>query len=140
MHRLQRRSEFASTRSSQNAGPVLTETASKPLGRIGVATEVSEQVFFEIENGPTYAAYGGSSRRRLGLRIGHTPEQRPPCQRGVDLGELPGRRGSAQRRCLQDLEQKPFSVSWLRIDSQTLAHPSAYPKSSGIRNDGWAPD
>ena len=86
------------------------------------------------------AVYGGPSQRRLGLRIGHTPEQRPPRQPGVDSGELPGRRRSAQRRCLRALEQMPFSVSWLRIDSRTIANSSAYPKSSGIRNDGWAPD
>ena len=56
LHRLQRRSQFASTRSSQNLGPDLTETAPKPLSRIGVATEVSERIFFVTASGPTSAS------------------------------------------------------------------------------------
>jgi len=57
VHRLQRRSEIASAHSSRNLGPDREEPASKPLSRIGVDTEVSEQVFFEIEIGPTEASY-----------------------------------------------------------------------------------
>lgn len=59
VHRLQRHSEIASMQSSQNVGPELTETAAKPLSRIGVATEVSERIFFVTANGPTEWSYEG---------------------------------------------------------------------------------
>ncbi len=49
MHRLQRLSEIASTRSSQILGPDSAKTAPKPLSRIGVATEVSERIPFATE-------------------------------------------------------------------------------------------
>ncbi len=53
LHRPKRRSEIASTRSSQIFGPGSEETAPKPLTCIGVVTEAAERICFVREAGPT---------------------------------------------------------------------------------------
>ena len=47
-------SEIGSMHTSANLGPDREETAPSWLTCIGVATKVSERIFFEIENGPPY--------------------------------------------------------------------------------------
>ena len=56
LHRPARRTEIASTRTSQILGPDSEETATKLQTRVGVQTEVSNRIVFDAASGPTERA------------------------------------------------------------------------------------